>query len=82
MKFLLTIWVCSILNGTCSEVPFEVYEYQRFHKSHYDCIQKGLGESYAILFDGNIFLKETVEGAGLYPRFSCRQMKETPSEST
>ena len=41
MKFFLTIWICSVVNQNCAEVPFEKHEYDRFYASHYECVQKG-----------------------------------------
>ena len=73
MKFFLTIYICSVLTQQCAEVPFEKYEYDRFYNTHYGCIQKGLGESYAILFDGKVFQADQVESLELYPKFNCQK---------
>jgi len=74
MKFFLTIYICSVLNQQCAQVPIEKHDYKRFHGSHYECVQKGLGESYSILFDGDVFQKEQVELAELYPKFQCEKV--------
>jgi hypothetical protein len=44
------------------------------------CIQKGLGESYSILFDGKVFQADQIESLELYPKFSCDKLeiKEKP----
>ena len=51
MKFFLTIYICSVVSQQCAEVPIEKHDYKRLHNTHYGCVQKGLGESYSILFD-------------------------------
>ena len=81
MKFFLTIWVCSVVTGNCVEVPQEKHAYDRFYKTHYGCVQKGLGESYSILFDGVQFGANVVETMELYPKFSCEKVDEYPQAS-
>jgi hypothetical protein len=53
----------------------EKHQYDRFYKTHYGCIQKGLGESYSILFDGKVFQADQIESLELYPKFSCDKLK-------
>ena len=74
MKFFLTIYICSVLNQQCAEVPVEKYDYKRFYGTHYECIKKGLGESYTILFDGDVFAADQVESVELYPKFQCQRV--------
>ena len=89
MKFFLTIWICSVVNQNCAEVPVKNHNYNRFYDSHYECVQKGLGESYSILYDGEIFAQPVVEALELYPKFACEKTdnkeisptETTPSES-
>ena len=73
MKFFLTIWICSVVNQNCAEVPVKNHNYNRFYDSHYECVQKGLGESYSILYDGEIFAQPVVEALELYPKFVCEK---------
>ncbi len=73
MKFFLTIWICSVINQNCAEVPVKNHNYNRFYDSHYECVQKGLGESYSILYDGEIFAPPVVEALELYPKFVCEK---------
>jgi len=73
MKFFLTIYICSVINQNCAEVPFEKYEYDRFYNTHAECVQKGLGESYSILFDNELFTQDVVNKAELYPKFMCQK---------
>ena len=72
MKFLLTLYVCSVVTGDCI-LPDSEYQYKHFYDSHYECVQKGLGESYELLFDGKIFPREIVDQYELYPKFSCEK---------
>jgi hypothetical protein len=73
MKFFLTLYICSVVSQQCAEVPFEKHEYKRFYGTHYACVQKGLGESYGILFDGDLFAADQVESLELYPKFMCEK---------
>jgi len=82
MKFFLTIWICSVVNQNCAEVPFEKHKYNRFYASHYECIQKGLGESYSILYDGELFSPQVVEALELYPKFACEKTDNLKNEQS
>ena len=83
MKFFLTIYICSVVTQNCAEVPVENHMYDRFYKTHGECVQKGLGESYSILFDGELFKIDTVNAMELYPKFMCEKTDnpKTPEES-
>jgi hypothetical protein len=74
MKFFLTIYICSVISQQCAEVPIEKHDYKRLHNTHYGCVQKGLGESYSILFDGEVFSADQVESVELYPKFHCHKV--------
>ena len=79
-KFFLTLWVCSIAGGGCLEVPQEKHAYDQFYNTHYSCVQKGLGNSYEILFSGDMFAADQVESMGLYPKFACEKMVLPPKK--
>jgi hypothetical protein len=36
-------------------------------------MQKGLGESYEILFGGKVFQADQVESLELYPKYTCQK---------
>ena len=57
-------------------LPIEKHDYKRFYNTHYECVQKGLGESYSILFDGEIFDPEQVESLELYTNFMCQKVEQ------
>ena len=86
MKFFLTIFVCSVVNQNCAEVPPTKHDYKRLYSSHYECVQKGLGESYSILYDGKLFAEPVVEALELYPKFHCHKIdnyqENEPIETT
>ena len=85
MKFFLTIYICSVLTQECAEVPVDKHDYKRFHGTHYSCVQKGLGESYAILFDGDVFVADQVEALELYARYMCEKVvdgNDVPKQDT
>ena len=83
MKFFLTIYICSVVTQNCAEVPVKDHDYDRFYETHGECVQKGLGESYSILFDNEIFKIDTVNAMELYPKFMCEKTDnpKTPEES-
>ena len=83
MKFFLTIYIYSVVTQQCAEVPFEKHEYNRFYDTHAECVQKGLGESYFILFDGELFTQDVVNTMELYPKFMCEKTDnpKVPEES-
>ena len=81
MKFFLTIFVCSVVNQNCAEVPPIKFDYKRLYDSHYECVQKGLGESYSVLFDGKIFKLDTVNAMELYPKFMCEKVEDIKKDA-
>ena len=83
MKFFLTIYICSVVTQNCAEVPVANHNYNRFYDTHGECVQKGLGESYSILFDGKLFKIDTVNAMELYPKFMCEKTDnpKVPEES-
>lgn len=77
MKFFLTIYICSVVAQNCAEVPVDKHAYDRFYDTHYGCVQKGLGESYSILFDGELFTQDVVNTMELYPKFMCEKVEDS-----
>ena len=51
--------------------------YDRFYKTHAECVQKGLGESYSVLFDGEHFTADVVYTMELYPKFMCETVEDS-----
>tara|TARA_R100001126_G_scaffold29145_2_gene16098 strand:- start:1410 stop:1682 length:273 start_codon:yes stop_codon:yes gene_type:complete len=84
MKFLLTIYVCSVVGNQCAEVPQDQHKYESYHNTHYSCVQKGLGESYEVLYGKKTFTEQQIESLQLFPRFTCQTVivpKKKPDES-
>ena len=76
MKFFLTIYICSVVSQQCVEPSVDKYDYDRFYNTHYECVQKGLGESYSILFDGDLLDDKTINIMELYPKFTCEKVEQ------
>lgn len=73
MKLFLTIYICSVVSQQCAIVPVEKHDYDRFYDTHYRCMQKGLGESYEVLFGKGLFTADQVESLQLYPKWTCEK---------
>ena len=78
MKFLLTIYLCSVATGECVQPVLEEYKIDQFYKTHYACVRSGLGESFELLFNSEFFNEEIINQWELYPRFSCEKIKVPP----
>ena len=68
MKFFLTIYICSMFANTCAIPP----GYPKLKPDYYTCIKDGLGESYEVLFDGEIFTSESISSNRLYAKYECQ----------
>ena len=55
--------------------------YDRFYETHAECVKKGLGESYAVLYDGKIFKLDTVNTMELYPKFMCEKLEDIKKDA-
>jgi len=75
MKFLLTIYICSLTSGECISPKLEQFEMSQFYGTHYGCVRAGLGNSFEILFDGKTFSTNQIEKLELYPKFSCEKIE-------
>ena len=81
MKWVLTIYICSVIGGDCYIPTAETFEYQKDHPSHAECVKKGLGETFELLFDGKVFTQEQINKFEIYPKFSCIKEKITDLSS-
>jgi len=78
MKFLLTVFICSVVNGDC----YTNKNYPKSFNNHYECMRAGLSESYEILIaDGN-FTEEQINTLQLYPKFVCAPTKDEDKIAT
>ena len=71
MKFFLTIYICSAI--ACNF--FTPDTYPKPVDNYYDCVRKGLSESYDILYQGD-FSEQDVVKFKMYPRFHCDEVEE------
>ena len=72
MKFLLTVFICSVASGDC----FTNKDYPKVFNNHHDCIRAGLSDSYEILFAEGNFTEEDINKLQLYPKFHCNPKKD------
>jgi hypothetical protein len=60
--------------------PLLFPSHDRGYETHYSCVQKGLGNSYEILFNGDVFAADQVESLELYPKFVCEKVVVPPKK--
>ena len=72
MKFLLTVFICSVASGDC----YTNNNYPKTFDNHHDCIRAGLSESYEVLFAEGNFTEENINNLQLYPKFICSPVKD------
>ena len=72
MKFLLTVFICSVASGDC----YTNDQYPKTFNSHHDCIRAGLSESYEVLIADGTFTEEQINNLQLYPKFVCDPVKD------
>ena len=72
MKFLLTVFICSVASGDC----YTNQQYPKVFNNHHDCIRAGLSESYEVLFAEGNFTEENINNLQLYPKFICNPVKD------
>ena len=72
MKFILTVFICSVASGDCYTNP----QYPKVLDNHYDCIRQGLSDSYEILYAENNFTEDQINKLQLYPKFHCEPVKD------
>ena len=75
MKFLLSVYICSVIDGSCIILDQEPYKYPKKYDTHYECVQSGLFDSNKILFAENFFTKEKINKHRIYPSFTCDSIK-------
>jgi len=71
VKWILTLYVCSVISGDCVTPRQEHFSYQTEYGTHYGCVRAGLKDSFELMFDGKSFTASQIEEYKLYPKFSC-----------
>ena len=79
MKFILTIYICSVMGNNCLHIPTEMHAYQTVRDSFDSCIKDGLGESFEIFFNGKLLKIDQINKTRMYPKFVCEPF--TPEEA-
>ena len=55
--------------------------YDRFYKTHAECVKKGLSESHSVLYNGKLFKLSTVNTMELYPKFMCEKVEDIKKDA-
>ena len=74
MKFILVLYLCSMLNGKCIEPQIPGYQFE----SHYDCAIAGYAlsqQSLKMLSEDEYYGLERINKEKLAIRFECRELK-------
>jgi len=74
MKFYLTLFICSIIDGNCVIPINDPYKYPKIFDSHYECVRAGLTESYEILYAEKFFDQKGINEYRIYPKFGCDEV--------
>ena len=78
IKFLLTVYICSVVSGEC----YTNKDYPKVFDDHHDCIRAGLSESYEIIYAEGNFTKEQINKLQLYARYTCSPVKDEGKVTT
>ena len=76
MKFYLTLYLCSLIQGNCVVPMQQPYMYPKIYNTHYECVRAGLSDSYEILYAEKFFDKDRINEFKLYPNFMCEEVKQ------
>jgi len=74
VKFILVLYLCSMLNGKCIEPQIPGYQFE----SHYDCALAGYAmsqQSLKMLSEDEYYGLERINKEKLAIRFECRELK-------
>lgn len=76
MKFVLILYLCSMLNGSCSSSHVPGYSFD----THYDCVFSGYGISQkvfkALEEDEEDFTREYINNKRMVVKFECKALPE------
>ena len=78
MKFFLTLYVCSVVANQCGEVDQNKYAYKQVYDTHAACVKNGLGESFEILYNGELFKEDEINKFKFYPKYTCAPFQQEP----
>ena len=75
MKFILVLYLCSMLTGKCIEPQIPGYQFE----SHYDCALAGYAlsqQSLKMLSEDEYYGLERINEERLAIRFECRELNK------
>ena len=73
MKYLLVLYMCSMINNSCPESTIAGYQFT----SHYDCVNAGYAiaqSTFRNLQDMEEYQREVIENKKLVIKFECREI--------
>jgi hypothetical protein len=73
MKFFLTIYICSVVNQNCAEVPLKITTMIDFTKHMESVYKKDWVSLILYCLMVNIFKIDVVNAMELYPKFMCEK---------
>jgi len=82
MKFFLTIYICSVVANQCGEVDLNKHAYTQVHDTFSSCVKDGLGESFEILYSGELFKEDEINQYKFYPKYMCAPVQAEDSQES
>ena len=73
MKYVLVLYMCSMLSGKCPSSTFAGYQFT----NHYDCVNAGYGvaqQTFRSLEELEEFERDYIEREKIAIRFECKQL--------
>lgn len=73
MKFVLVLWLCSVVSGKCTSSIIPGYQY----KTHWDCVYSGYGFSQKVfkeLEDTEEWTKDYINYHKMVVKFECKEV--------
>ena len=81
MKFLLTLYVCSVMHNNCMPVMPDMFNYQQSHETFSSCIKDGLGQSFEVFYNSDLVNTDQINSGMLYPKFVCEPFAPEQAET-
>ena len=75
MKYVLVLWLCSVISGKCTSSVVPGYQY----KTHWDCVYSGYGFSQKVfteLEDREEWDKDYINKHKMVVKFECLEFPE------
>ena len=75
MKYILVLYMCSMINNSCPENTIAGYQFT----THFDCVNAGYAiaqSTFRNLQDMEEYQREVIENKKLVIKFECREIGE------